>query len=82
MFEWWSWDAWLPRLLERGAERYSRMRASDIVVEGCEVVGLCNVRECSRDEWKLEACLICLRIDDLGGGIGVMLLYLDCMFCG
>ena len=34
MVGWLSRDAWLPRLLERGAERYSMMRASDIVVEG------------------------------------------------
>ena len=28
---WLWWEAWPLRLLERGAERYSKMRASDIV---------------------------------------------------
>lgn len=28
---WLWWNAWVPRLLERGEQRYSKMRASDIV---------------------------------------------------
>ena len=31
MLGWSLWDAWLPRLLERGEARCSMMRASDIV---------------------------------------------------
>ena len=31
------WLVWLSRLPERGEERYSKMRASDIVIFGSEV---------------------------------------------
>lgn len=31
MVGWLRWNSWLARLLERGEERYSKMRASDIV---------------------------------------------------